>query len=206
MNVIGLTGGIATGKSTVAKRAHLHGVPVLDADRLAREVVARGQPALQALVEALGSGILTLDGELDRPTMRDRITREPETKQILESVTHPAIRAKMVESLRLLAQQGHAIAIVEAALLVETGSHRLYPTLWVVACSPEVQLERVMSRDQMSEPSARALIATQLNMDAKRAVATVVFENNGTLEQLHQDVDEQLIKLGVHVQVTDPPL
>ena len=63
-----------------------------------------------------------------------------------------------------------------------------------------------MSRDQMSEPSARALIATQLNMDAKRAVATVVFENNGTLEQLHQDVDEQLIKLGVHVQVTDPPL
>jgi len=206
VNIIGLTGSIATGKSTVARRAHLHGVPVLDADQLAREVVARGQPALQALVDAFGLGILTQDGELDRPAMRDRITCEPETKQVLESITHPAIRTKMVESLQVLAQQGHALAIVEAALLVETGSHRLYPILWVVACSPEVQLARVMSRDQMSAESARALIATQLDMDAKRAVATVVFENNGNLEQLHQAVDEQLAKLGVLIQATDRPL
>ena len=205
MRVIGLTGGIATGKSTVANRVREHGIPVLDADRVARQVVLPGQPALHALVEALGPDILTDEGELDRPQMRQRISRDPRVKQVLESITHPAIRASMAQALHDLATEGHALAVVEAALLVETGSHTLYPTLWVVACEPDRQLQRLMARDGMSEEASRALIATQLDMDAKRAVATVVFENDGDLHALHRAVDRELAALGAALSASEEP-
>ena len=205
MRVVGLTGGIATGKSTVANRVRTHGIPVLDADEVARRVVAPGQPALQALVDALGPDILSDAGALDRPQMRQRISQDPEAKRVLESITHPAIRASMAQALHDLAAEGHPLAMVEAALLVETGSHTLYPTLWVVACEPDRQLQRLMARDGMSEEASRALIATQLDMDAKRAVATVVFENDGDLHALHRAVDRELAALGAALSASEEP-
>lgn len=184
MRVIGLTGGIATGKSTVAAILRARGVPVLDADRVAREVVAPGQPALAAIAEAFGPEVLQGDGTLDRAAMRARISADPDAKATLESITHPAILQTIAERLRALAQGGTEIAVVEAALMVETGSYRNYPVVVVVRCSPETQLARVMARDGATEEAARALIATQMPMADKAAAASHVLDNDGDLSSL----------------------
>ncbi len=184
MIVVGLTGGIATGKSTVAEFLRQAGVPVIDADLVSREVVARGQPALAQIREAFGDEVLTPEGALDRPAMRQRISRDPTARRQLEQITHPAIRRAIAEQLGELAAQGHPAAVVEAALLVETGSYREYPVLIVVACAPEVQLARARARDGVSEEDARALIAAQLPLADKISLATHVIYNDGGLDQL----------------------
>lgn len=185
MIVVGLTGGIATGKSTVARMLAADGVPVIDADQVARDVVAPGQPALAAIVAAFGSGVVQPDGSLDRAHMRRRIIQDADARRTLESITHPAIRAAIATRLGELRSEGHPAAVVEAALLVETGSHKQYPELIVVTCDPATQLDRVMARDGVTEAEARALISTQLPLAAKEAVATHLLRNDGTTEALH---------------------
>ena len=184
MRIVGLTGGIATGKSTVGRLLQEWGVPVVDADQVAREVVAPGSEGLGAIVEAFGSEVLTVDGALDRPAMRQRILRDPEARRVLEGITHPAIRASIAQRLVALAEAGHEAAVVDAALMVETGSYVLYPQLMVVSCRPETQLARVMARDGMDEADARALVATQLPLAEKERYATVVVRNDGSPEEL----------------------
>jgi len=195
VRVVGLTGGIAAGKSTVAALLSERGVPVVDADNVAREVVAPGQPALQAIVDHFGVEVLADGGTLDRRAMRRRISADPEARRALEAITHPAIRRTIAERLQALAAAGHELAMVEAALMVETGSHRLYPDLVVVTTDPEEQLRRVMARDGMDEASARALIATQLPLADKEAVATHVVRNDGAIEGLAARVDELVAAL-----------
>lgn len=179
MKVVGLTGGIATGKSTVGRILAGTGVPVIDADRVARDVVEPGTPGLAKVVAAFGADVLGADGRLDRAAMRRRIAADPDARRTLEAITHPAIREAIGERLLELAAEGHPVAVVEAALLVETGSYRMYPTLVVVSASPETQVRRVMARDGVSEPDARALLAAQLPMADKEAVATHVIRNDG---------------------------
>lgn len=186
--VIGLTGGIATGKSTVAAILTEMGVPVIDADQVAREVVEPGQPALARIVEAFGPEVLDGAGRLDRAAMRRRISHDPQARQALEAITHPAIREAIGQRLVELAQSGAPAAVVEAALLVETGSYRLYPKLIVVTCPPELQLARLLARDSTHEADARALIAAQLPLADKEAVATHVIRNEGDLEELRRHV------------------
>jgi len=190
LKVVGLTGGIATGKSTVGRRLVALGWPVIDADQVAREVVAPGQPALEELVSLMGDGILGEDGALDRDAMRARITTDPEARRLLESVTHPAIVGRILERLQALAVAGTAIAVVDAALMVETGSYRNYPELIVVTCEEATQLKRLMARDGMDEAGARRLIATQLPLADKEAVATHVIRNDADTATLMRRVDE----------------
>jgi dephospho-CoA kinase len=184
MRVVGLTGGIASGKSTVGRLLAEKGVPVIDADQVARDVVAPGEPALAALVDAFGEHILAPDGTLDRPRMRAAMTADPTVRERLSAITHPAIRAAIAQRLATLAADGTDVAVVEAALLVETGSHRMYPQLIVVSCAPETQLARLVARDGTTEEAARDLIATQLPLADKEAVATVVIRNDGDLDAL----------------------
>jgi dephospho-CoA kinase len=184
MKIVGLTGGIATGKSTVGAILREMGVPVLDADQVARDVVRPGEPALAELVSAFGAEVLDADGGLDRRAMRQRIVSDPAARKRLEAITHPRIRQQMAEQIMGLAAKGHPAVVVEAALLVETGSYRDYPALIVVSCSDERQIERVMARDQVSEAEARAVVAAQLPMADKERVATYVIRNDGTLEEL----------------------
>lgn len=186
MNIVGLTGGIASGKSTVGRLLAGWGVPVVDADVVAREVVEPGQPALAALVEAFGSEILDADGRLHRARMRTRMTSDPAARDTLTGITHPAIRRAIVERLMALAAEGHPHAVVEAALLVETGGYKLYPQLIVVSCAPELQVERVMARDDVDADAARAIIATQLPLADKEAVATAVIRNDADLAALEE--------------------
>lgn len=188
MRIVGLTGGIATGKSTVGTILAERGVPVVDADQVARAIVEPGTPGLRAIVEAFGPEVL--DGDrLDRARMRARIARDPTARKTLEGITHPAIRLAIAESMVALAEAGHEAAVVEAALLVETGGHVLYPQLIVVSCHPDTQLARVMARDGMTEEGARALIATQMPLSEKEAYATVVIRNEGSREELALAVD-----------------
>jgi dephospho-CoA kinase len=184
MMVVGLTGGIATGKSTVGAILREMGVPVLDADQVARDVVRPGEPALAEIVSAFGPGVLDVEGGLDRRAMRARIASDPDARKKLESITHPRIRQRMGEQIVALATAGQRAVVVEAALLVETGSYRDYPVLIVVSCSDVRQIERVMARDGVSEAEARAIVAAQLPMAEKERVATYVIRNDGTREEL----------------------
>jgi len=189
MKVVGLTGGIATGKSTVASLLRARGVPVIDADQVAREIVEPGQPALQALVEHFGPDILDAEGRLIRKALRERIAADDQARAALDRITHPAIRARMAQQLAELATQGHPIAVVEAALLVETGSYRQYDTLIVVSCSRQTQLERLLARDDTDPATARGLLDAQLPLEDKEAVADVIIRNEGTLPDLEAAVD-----------------
>lgn len=189
MRVVGLTGGIATGKSTVAQLIRDRGVPVLDADQAARTIVQPGQPALKALADAFGEHILQADGQLDRKALRQRIAVDPDARKVVNGITHPAIHALLAEQLASLAAQGEPVALVEAALMVETGSYRTYAALVVVSCAPETQLRRVLARDDTDEATARGLLAAQLPLADKEAVADVVIRNDGSLQELEAAVD-----------------
>lgn len=186
--LVGLTGGIATGKSTVARMLAAHGAKVIDADQAARAVVAPGQPALAAIVDAFGTEALTEQGALDRAAMRARITADPDARRTLEGITHPAIRQWVAERIAEHVSVGAELVVVEAALLVETGGYQAYPTLIVVSCEPEVQVRRVMARDGVDEQAARGIIATQLPMADKEAVATHVVRNEGDRTALERQV------------------
>jgi dephospho-CoA kinase len=192
VRVIGLTGGVATGKSTVARLLRERGVPVVDADAAARAVLEPGQPALADVVRAFGPSVLGADGRLDRPAMRARIIADPATRRTLEAITHPAIAARVRAELASLAADGHALAFVEAALMVETGSYRLYDAVWVVTCAPATQLARLMTRDGADEAGARGLIAAQLPLAAKEAVAEVLLRNDGSEADLTVAVERAL--------------
>jgi dephospho-CoA kinase len=180
MKTIGLTGGIATGKSTVARilRDEL-GVPVIDADQVAREIVAPGQPALAEIAARFGPSVLLADGALNRRALGAKVMGDPAARQALDGITHPKIRAAIQQHLRRLADEGAPAAAVEAALLVETGAYTLYDALLVVTCTPTTQLQRLMSRERMSEDEARRWVQSQLPLAEKERLGTVVIHNNG---------------------------
>ena len=188
MVVVGLTGGAATGKSTVARILAGMGVPVVDADQAARIVVEPGRPALDAIVATFGRDVLGPDGTLDRAAMRRRIVADPDARRKLEAITHPAIRAHLAAALDALRETGHDVVVVEAALLVETGSYRDYPVLVVVSCAPETQLRRLVERDGLTTTEAEALLRAQLPVADKEAVATHVIRNDGDLAALEREV------------------
>lgn len=183
MITVGLTGGIATGKSTVADLLRGWGVPVIDADQVAREVVAPGSPGLAEVVAAFGPEVL-VQGALDRKALGRRVVADPEARRRLDAITHPRIGAAVMEALADLAQAGHAVAVVEAALMVETGSWRHYDHLVVVTCDPGTQRARLMAREGMDEATAGQWLAAQLPQEEKERVASAVIRNDGTREQL----------------------
>ena len=198
MRTIGLTGGIATGKSTAARilRETL-GVPVIDADQVSREVSAPGSEGLAEIAAAFGEGILTPDGALDRQALGRVVMADDDARLRLQAITHPRIRAAMLEALMALAQAGHPAAAVEAALLVETGSYTLYDALWVVTCDPDTQRARLMARQGIDEAEARRWIDSQLPLAEKEAVATSVIRNDGDLDALEAAVRAAWAALGV---------
>jgi dephospho-CoA kinase len=190
MRVYGLTGGIASGKSTVARLLGERGAAVIDADELAREVVAPGQPAYREIVETFGPEVLCPDGTLDRKALGARVFADPELRRRLNAITHPRIAALSAERLAALAARGVPIAFYEAALLVENRIHEGLAGLVVVACDEATQLARVMARDGLDEAAARARIAAQLPLAAKVAVADHVIDNSGDLSATAREVDE----------------
>jgi dephospho-CoA kinase len=183
---IGLTGGIASGKSTVAQRFIDLGVPVVDADEAARAVVAPGTPGLAKVVERFGGGLIAANGELNRRALRDLIFSDPSARRDLEGILHPLIRAYMEKNAQMAIGPYVVMAI---PLLVEGGSRDHVDRILVVDVDEAVQLQRVMARDSSTPGQARAILASQASRSARLAAADDVLPNTGSVTDLRQGVD-----------------
>lgn len=193
---VGLTGGIASGKSTVARAFRALGVGVVDADEVAREIVEPGKPALEAIVSEFGAGVLDARGALDRKALGAVVFGDAQKRKALEAITHPRIFARSMELLAEHANDGAPYAMYEAALLVENGSHRMFAALVVVAAKRDTQLRRIVARDGLSSADAEARLDAQLPLDQKIAVADHVIWNDGDLgavEAAVRDVHRALL-------------
>lgn len=188
MRLIGLTGGIASGKSTVARLLERLGAAVVDADLLAREVVEPGEEALQAIAARFGAEVLNSDGTLNRAKLGEIVFADPSARRDLEGITHPAIRRKADQRLERLRAAGVETAFYMAPLLFEAGIASRFPEIWVVYVAPETQLERLMARDGLERSAALARIASQMPMEQKRALGQVVVDNSGSKEELEAQV------------------
>lgn len=194
MKLYGLTGGIATGKSTVTAMFRALGLPVIDADALAREVVEPGQPALAEL-GARFPGVIGPDGRLDRKALGERVFADPAERAALNAITHPRIRELALQRTVELAATGAPVALYDAPLLIENRLHEGMDGVILVWCPREVQRARLMARDGLSEAQAEARLASQLPIDAKRPYATWLIDNSGALEATRAQVEQVAAKL-----------
>jgi dephospho-CoA kinase len=194
LKVLGLTGGIGSGKSTVARLIADLGVPVLDADQLAREVLEPGRPAL-AEVAATWPQAIGPDGKVARKRLAEIVFTDPAQRLRLEAIMHPRIQALSDERFADLARKGHALAIYEASLLVESGRYKEFDGLVVVTASPETQMERVLARGDLTEAQVQARIDAQLPLLAKVRVATHLVDNDGALEATKAQVERLVAAL-----------
>jgi dephospho-CoA kinase len=203
VHLFGLTGGIASGKSTVAARLGARRVPIIDADLLARQVVLPGSSASEQIREAFGDRVFLQDGTLDRKTLGALVFSDPGSRARLNAITHPKIAVLCAECASRLKARGEPLACYEAALLVENGLGGAFAPLVVVAASEATQLSRLMARDGLSPAEAAARIRSQMPMAAKAKAAAFVIENDGSLEELVRQTDATLArvvsKLGVDV-------
>lgn len=182
MRVIGLTGGIATGKSTVSNYLLSLGIPVIDADLISREVVEPGQPGLLKLLQKFGPEILTQDGQLNRPALAQKLFHNEAVRQQVNQLLHPLIYDTMFERVAAFQSQGEALVFLDIPLLFETQTKNLFDDIWLVYVPEPIQLERLMKRDQLSQEAAVARIASQLSIEKKRLLADVIIDNSGTIE------------------------
>jgi dephospho-CoA kinase len=194
MKMVGLTGGIGSGKSTVARLITAEGVPVLDADQLAREVVVPGAPA-HAEIAAAFPEVIDPDGTLNRKRLGARVFADPAARKRLEAIMHPRIAAAAQAAAAGLAAAGHPLAFYEASLLVETGRHVEYDGLVVVVATEEQQIARAMARDGAKRAEVEARLAAQLPLAEKRKVATHIIDNAGSIEATRAQVKALLEKL-----------
>jgi len=195
LSTVGLTGGIASGKSTVSRAFAALGVPIVDADLLAREVVALGSDGLSEVIEVFGGDVLLPDGTLDRKALGARVFADPGLRSKLNAITHPRIAMLAADRMRKIAEEGAPYAIYEAALIVENGMHRGMHALIVVAVDEAAQLERLRSRDGLSEDEARARISSQAPLAQKLAAADFVIDNSGERHETLSRVSEVHAKL-----------
>jgi len=185
---VGLTGGIASGKSTVSAVLSELGAVVVDSDLLAREVVARGTPGLAQVVEAFGTGVLTAEGDLDRPAVGAIVFADESRRRVLESIVHPLVRARSAE-LESAAESG-ALVVHDVPLLVEGGMAPAFDAVVVVDVPTEVQVDRMVRERGWSREEAEARIAAQATREQRLAAATHVIDNTGTLEELRARVEQ----------------
>ncbi len=188
MLLVGLTGGIGSGKSTVARMLEERGAVVFDADVLAREAVAPGTPGHDAVVERFGPNVLLPGGALDREALASIVFADPAARRDLEAIVHPEVRRLFAEGCERY-QGTDAVVVFGAPLLVETGMHTAFDVLVVVTAPVERQVERLMRDRGMSEPAIRARIDAQLPLEQKAEVADVLIDNDGSLEDLERRVD-----------------
>ncbi|MFF0301945.1 dephospho-CoA kinase [Streptomyces sp. NPDC004562] len=192
---VGLTGGIGAGKSEVSRLLVEYGAVLIDADRIAREVVAPGTPGLAAVVEAFGEDVLAADGSLDRPKLGSIVFADPERLAVLNSIVHPLVGARSRELEEAAADD--AVVVHDVPLLTENGLAQLYDLVIVVDAGTATQLDRLIRLRGMTEEDARARMAAQATREQRRAIADIVIDNDVPLEELRRrvkDVWEELVR------------
>jgi dephospho-CoA kinase len=189
MRLIGVTGGIATGKSTVDRMLAAHGAAVIDADELAREAVRPGAPALAAVAARFGSELIRPDGSLDRPRLGEIVFADPEARRELERITHPRITELIGERIAAALAGPAPLVAVDIPLLFENSRESLFEGVLLVYASPEVQLERLRERNGLDAAAALQRLAAQIPIDDKRARATWIIDNGASLDATARAVD-----------------
>ncbi|RMF37593.1 MAG: dephospho-CoA kinase [Chloroflexi bacterium] len=187
--LIGLTGNIATGKSTVARMLAEQGATVIDADRLAHQAMRRGTPVYRRIVETFGEEVLAPDGEVDRARLGRIVFADPEALRRLEAIVHPAVIAEVA---RRIAQADGDLVVVEAIKLIEAGMHRDLDALWVTTCPREEQVRRLMAERGMSRAEAERRVDAQPPQEEKVALADRVIDTSGSLEETRRQVLEAI--------------
>jgi dephospho-CoA kinase len=187
MLVVGLTGGIGSGKSTVSRLLSERGAVIVDADLAARKVVEPGGPAYQAVLDRFGPGILASDGTIDRPALAAIVFRDPAARADLEAITHPAVGVLINEQLAAEAATDHVV-VLDVPLLVESGRTGTVGVI-VVDCPPETAIQRLVEHREMDEADARRRVAAQVSREERLAHADLVVDNSGSLEALERQVD-----------------
>jgi dephospho-CoA kinase len=189
--IIGLTGSIASGKSTIAEMLRNVGLPIVDGDVIAREVVEPGKPALQQIVDVFGAEILTDEGVLNRPMLGQIIFSDIEKRKALNAIMHPAIRAEMLRQRDRFVEAGQHV-VLDIPLLFENKLQHLVEKVLVVTVSEETQLARLMERNGLTEVEAKQRIASQLPLSVKEAGADAVVDNNGSIEESEHQLQRVL--------------
>ena len=195
MKLVGLTGGIASGKSTVAEILARQGAAIINADVLAREVVEPGRQAWTEIVNTFGTAVLQPDRALDRQKLRAIIFDDPGARKKLESIIHPQVRALAEQRIREHAAAGYAVIVYEVPLLFEGNLQEWLRPVILVACDVDTQRKRLQSRDNLSAVQAQKHIEAQMSLEEKRRLADYVIENNGSLEDLERQVQAVLEKI-----------
>jgi dephospho-CoA kinase len=187
--LVGLTGGIGSGKSTVARLLEKRGAVVFDADLLAREAVELGTPGHAAVIERFGADVLAPGGELDREALASIVFADPAARRDLEQIVHPEVRRLFAEGSEAY-RDTDRVVVFSAPLLVETGMHTAFEVLVVVSATVATQIERLMRQRGMSEPSIRARIDAQAPLEDKAAAADFLVDNEGSLDELESQVEQ----------------
>lgn len=190
---VGVTGGVASGKSTVARILRELGAVVIDADQLARDVVARGTPGLGAVLEEFGTGLLTPEGDLDRPAMAKLVFADEDARRRLERIVHPLV-FEQVQRLEERAPAG-TLVVHDIPLLAESGRAHTFDAVVVVDAPADLQVRRMVADRGWSEDEARARIGAQASREERRAVATYVIDNAGSPEELRRQVEDVYARL-----------
>ena len=196
MKLVGLTGGIASGKSTVATMLRELGAKIINADDLARAIVQPGKEAWKEIVAAFGTEVLRPDRAIDREKLRTTIFQDAAARKRLDSIMHPRIRALAQARAQELADKGAAIVVYEAPLLFENEAHLWLRPVILVACDDALQRRRLKARDRLGDTEIEQHIKAQMPLSEKRALADLVIENNGDLDDLKRQVKEVWAKLG----------
>lgn len=193
--VIGLTGGIATGKSTVAELLKAHGFKIVDADIASRKAVEKGSEGLKKVVAEFGEEALTEEGEMNREFIGQQIFYDDLKREKLNAIIHPIVREIMENEKKQYLAQGHDV-VMDIPLLFENGLEKTVDEVWLVYTSPSIQIDRLMERNQLSIEDAKARIYSQISIDKKSRMADVVIDNFGTKLELKQNLEQALTEKG----------
>lgn len=195
MKIIGLTGGIGSGKSTVARSLQEHGFPIVDADLIAREIVEPGQPALAELAKEFGADILNADGSLDRGLLASRAFTNKDTTQRLNNITHPRINQRTQELFDEARENGAEAVIYDMPLLIDKGLHKDMDATIVVHAAEHVRLERLTTKRGLDVDDVRRRINAQIDDETRKQHADILLDNNGTEEDLTKQIAEAVDKI-----------
>ncbi|XAR61312.1 Dephospho-CoA kinase [Bertholletia excelsa] len=195
MRIVGLTGGIASGKSTVSNLFKAHGIPVVDADLVARDVLKKGTGGWKKVVAAFGEDILQENGEVDRPKLGSIVFSDPDKRHLLNRLLAPYISSGILWEIMKLWMKGHKVIVLDIPLLFEAKMDKWTKPIIVVWIDPETQLQRLMARDRTSAEEAENRIQAQMPLDLKKTKADIVIDNTGSLEELNERFQKVLARV-----------